>query len=149
MSVLWFLDIIVLLLSRMIDDGNYYSLNSKGCWFFWPIIIQNFRKGGDPPKKTGHLWGRNDREEMADRGCFLPLHFYNSIQEMVEAEAQKPRTFRVATFYAQKLSGRSARNRFSRLYTILILVATENWTIFCCDEIYFSLFSFCGDFLEN
>ena len=29
-------------------------------------------------------------------------------------EAQKPKTFRVATFYAQKLSGRSARNRFSR-----------------------------------
>ena len=25
------------------------------------------------------------------------------------AEAQKPKTFRVATFYAQKLSGRSAR----------------------------------------
>ena len=46
-------------------------------------IIQKFRKGGDPQKKTRHLWGRNDREEMADRGCFLPLHFYNSIQEMV------------------------------------------------------------------
>ena len=30
------------------------------------------------------------------------------------AEAQKPKTFRVATFYAQKLSRRSARNRFSR-----------------------------------
>ena len=30
------------------------------------------------------------------------------------AEAQKPKTFRIATFYAQKLSGRSARNRFSR-----------------------------------
>ena len=27
------------------------------------------------------------------------------------AEAQKPKTFLVATFYAQKLSGRSARNR--------------------------------------
>ena len=48
-------------------------------------IIQNFCKGGDPKKKTKHLWGRNDREEMADRGCFLPLHFYNSIQEMVKA----------------------------------------------------------------
>ena len=31
-----------------------------------------------------------------------------------QPEAQKPKTFRVATFYAQKLSGRSARNRFSR-----------------------------------
>ena len=29
-------------------------------------------------------------------------------------EAEKPKTFRVATFYTQKLSGRSARNRFSR-----------------------------------
>ena len=29
-------------------------------------------------------------------------------------EAQKPKTFRVAAFYAQKLSGRSAQNRFSR-----------------------------------
>ena len=29
------------------------------------------------------------------------------------AEAQKPKTFRVETFYAQKLSGRSARKRFS------------------------------------
>ena len=29
------------------------------------------------------------------------------------AEAQKPKTFRVATFYAQKLSGRSARKCFS------------------------------------
>ena len=28
-------------------------------------------------------------------------------------EAQKPKTFRVATFYAQKLSGRSARKLFS------------------------------------
>ena len=30
------------------------------------------------------------------------------------AEAQKPKTFRVATFYAQQLSGRSAQNRFSQ-----------------------------------
>ena len=29
-------------------------------------------------------------------------------------EAQKPKTFRVATFYAQKLSGRSVRNSFSQ-----------------------------------
>ena len=29
------------------------------------------------------------------------------------AEEQKPKTFRIATFYAQKLSGRSARNGFS------------------------------------
>ena len=29
-------------------------------------------------------------------------------------EAQKPKTFRIATFYAQKLSGRSARNHLSR-----------------------------------
>ena len=33
---------------------------------------------------------------------------------MLPPEAQKPKTFRVATFYAQKLSRRSARNRFSR-----------------------------------
>ena len=32
---------------------------------------------------------------------------------------------------------------------ITILVATENCPILCCDEIYFSLFSVCGDFLEN
>ena len=32
---------------------------------------------------------------------------------MFPQEAQKPKTFRVATFYVQKLSGRSARNRFS------------------------------------
>ena len=32
---------------------------------------------------------------------------------------------------------------------IVILVATENCPILCCDEIYFSLFSFCADFLEN
>ena len=31
-----------------------------------------------------------------------------------KAEAQKPKTFRLAVFHAQKLSGRSARNRFSR-----------------------------------
>ena len=30
-------------------------------------------------------------------------------------EAQKPKTFRVETFYAQKLSGRSARNRFTTM----------------------------------
>ena len=30
------------------------------------------------------------------------------------SEAQKPKTFRVAAFYAQKLYGRSAQNRFSR-----------------------------------
>ena len=35
-------------------------------------------------------------------------------QPLTPPEAQKPKTFRVATFYAQKLSGRSARNRFSR-----------------------------------
>ena len=32
----------------------------------------------------------------------------------ITPEAQKPETFREATFYAQKLSERSARNRFSR-----------------------------------
>ena len=37
---------------------------------------------------------------------FFPLRGY--------PEAQKPKTFRVAAFYAQKLSGRSAQNRFSR-----------------------------------
>ena len=37
-----------------------------------------------------------------------------TLQESSEPEAQKPKTFRVASFYAQKLSGRSARNRFSR-----------------------------------
>ena len=31
-----------------------------------------------------------------------------------DLEAEKPKIFRVATFYEQKLSGRSARNRFSR-----------------------------------
>ena len=31
-----------------------------------------------------------------------------------EAEAQKPKTFRIASFYAQKFSGRSARIHFSR-----------------------------------
>ena len=31
-----------------------------------------------------------------------------------KAEAQKPKTFRLAAFHAQKLSGRNARNRFSR-----------------------------------
>ena len=36
------------------------------------------------------------------------------VQSAQKAEAQKPKTFRVATFYAQKLSGQSARNRFSR-----------------------------------
>ena len=29
-------------------------------------------------------------------------------------EAQKPKTFRIASFYAQKFSGRSARIHFSR-----------------------------------
>ena len=33
---------------------------------------------------------------------------------MEHAEAQKPRTFRIAAFYAQKFSGRSARIHFSR-----------------------------------
>ena len=37
-----------------------------------------------------------------------------SMMMITITEAQKPKTFRVATFYAQKLSGRSARNRFSR-----------------------------------
>ena len=32
-------------------------------------------------------------------------------QTIRSTEAQKPKTFRIATFYAQKLSGRSARNR--------------------------------------
>ena len=30
-----------------------------------------------------------------------------------DSEAEKTKTFRVATFYTQKLSGRSARNHFS------------------------------------
>ena len=36
-------------------------------------------------------------------------------------EAQKPKTFQVATFYAQKLSGRSARNTTSLKSALLPL----------------------------
>ena len=38
---------------------------------------------------------------------------FSLISNILVAEAQKPKTFRVETFYAQKLSGRSAQNRFS------------------------------------
>ena len=48
-------------------------------------------------------WG-SDAISMANSLC----------TKISQAEAQKPKTFRVVTFYAQKLSGRSARNRFSR-----------------------------------
>ena len=34
--------------------------------------------------------------------------------QYLRAEGQKPKTFRIATFYAQKLSRQSARIRFSR-----------------------------------
>ena len=49
----------------------------------------------------------------------FPLHAciilcFPHIGQFCWTEAEKPKTFRVATFYTQKLSGRSARNRFSQ-----------------------------------
>ena len=37
----------------------------------------------DERTRSSRLWGDDDRVMMEDRGCFLPLHFYNSVQEMV------------------------------------------------------------------
>ena len=45
------------------------------------------------------------------RGPIFRFVFWMS---RLRAGAQKPQTFRVATFYAQKLSGRSVQNRLSR-----------------------------------
>ena len=39
---------------------------------------------------------------------------FTTAMQYSDAEAQEPKTFQVATFYAQKLSGQSARKRFSR-----------------------------------
>ena len=58
--------------------------------------------------------------------------------------------------YRELDKSRHDENYYSRRYRemensrrIVILVATENCPILCCDEIYFSLFSFCAEFLEN
>ena len=53
------------------------------------------------------LWLWSYSNHPLNRSCF-------GYPNWILAEAQKPKTFRVATFYAQKLSGRSAQNRFSR-----------------------------------
>ena len=52
------------------------------------------------------LWLWSYSNHPLNRSCF-------GYPNWILAEAQKPKTFRVATFYAQKLSGRSARKRFS------------------------------------
>ena len=44
-------------------------------------------------------------DQMSERS-----NVFRTAMQYSDAEAQKPKTFRVATFYAQKLSGRSARN---------------------------------------
>ena len=47
------------------------------------------------------------------KGCDISKKKPQNPRNIAFPEAQKPKTFRVATFYAQKLSGRSAWNRFS------------------------------------
>ena len=45
----------------------------------------------DERTRSSRLWGDDDRVMMEDRGCFLPLHFYNSVQEMVSLLLRFPR----------------------------------------------------------
>ena len=62
--------------------------------------------------------GRHQEEEMKVSIMLIVVNIISIIVNMVfiniiiniimMAEAQKPKTFRIATFYAQKLSGRSA-----------------------------------------
>ena len=74
----------------------------------------------------GWLWKfwfrcwKQHREDGVRAEDLLNLHHHDpyilsesnkQVEWWLDAEAQKPKTFRVATFYAQKLSGRSARNR--------------------------------------
>ena len=56
----------------------------------------------------------DDDDEDGDDGEDEVIDDAGGIWGRWQSEAQKPKTFRVATFYAQKLSGQSAWNRFPR-----------------------------------
>ena len=71
--------------------------------------------------KRGEPCGQNSRWGLPQK-TFLKLiaatkakkRPHSKVLESISTEAQKPKTFRVATFYAQKLSGRSAQNHLPR-----------------------------------
>ena len=63
-------------------------------------------------RQSALIWVEQKATVVGGQLQVVGMHY--ALCTMHYAEAQKPKNFRVATFYAQKLSGRSARNRFSQ-----------------------------------
>ena len=71
---------------------------------------------GDMQPRPGRGWDQCTAFAMVKMvmGIRMISRMKMIMMMMMIPEAQKPKTFRVATICAQKLSGQSVRNRFSR-----------------------------------
>ena len=85
-------------LLKALDEANVFVLNNICRTVRCPL----------PHCELTLIAGIGDKHkyETSKVGCVVSIQTGGS-------EAQNPKTFRVATFYMQKLSGRSARNHFS------------------------------------
>ena len=88
-----------------LDQGGAHP----GRWFGTIYSSRNCHLGALQRSKVaqiGHKWGIFGKKR--------PWRNLSPRSPFCNAEAQKPKTFRIAAFYAQKFSGRSARIQFSQ-----------------------------------